>query len=257
LSIGHEAERSLGWRNFMDLTGIVTSEPEIVVRYGQTEIGRVHPLSFRSDDAGYAPILLGGRSWQVARVDWRRGVADVIPDPRPGHSRWDGDARPLRGELSREMRACAAGADVAARLSERAHRTLDQLHEEFWWAEDGATAIVADSRGNRRWWTFAGLCANAELADRLGRFSRGNRSRDNLSIGLTSDVSAADLDARVRSLRESEPIPNREYTARELPKFGQCLPRDLAATVVRLRNADPASLSACLAEPVKVVSNHR
>jgi hypothetical protein len=33
LSIGPDVERSLSWRNFMELTGIVTSNGEIVVRW--------------------------------------------------------------------------------------------------------------------------------------------------------------------------------------------------------------------------------
>ena len=52
ISIGPEAERSLGWRNFMELTGIVTSDPEIVVRYGRAEVGRFTRVSFRSDHVG-------------------------------------------------------------------------------------------------------------------------------------------------------------------------------------------------------------
>ena len=93
VSIGPEAERSLGWRHFVELTGIVSSDPEIVVRFGQAEVGRVHPLSFRRTDAEYVPILLGGRSWRITSIDWRRGIAYAVPDPRPGKSRWRGDAR--------------------------------------------------------------------------------------------------------------------------------------------------------------------
>jgi ATP-dependent Lhr-like helicase len=253
LSIGPEAERSLGWRNFMELTGFVTGDLEIVVRYGQTEVGRVHPVSFRSDDGGYVPILLGGRSWQVARVDWRRGVADVVPDSRPGRSRWNGDARPLRGELCREMRACLAGAEIPARLTRRATRALEGLREELWWAEDGTTAVVGDARGTR-WWTFAGLRANAELADRLGHLSRVNRTRDNLSIGLVSSPTDTDLHAQLRSLGQAWPVGAREYTARELPKFAECLPPGLAASTVAIRYADTESVETCLAEPLEIVA---
>jgi ATP-dependent Lhr-like helicase len=254
LSIGPEAERSLGWRNFMELTGIVTSDPEIVVRYGQAEVGRVHPVSFRSDNAGYLPILLGGRSWQVTRIDWRRGFADVVPDSRPGRSRWNGDARPLRGELCREMRSCLGGSDIPARLTRRGDQTLEELREEFWWAEDGSTAVATDVRGNQRWWTFAGLRANAELADRLGELSRGYRSRDNLSIGLASGIAATRLDAELRSLRHAQGVQAREYTVRELPKFAECLPPDLAASTVATRYADTKSVSTCLAEPIRIVT---
>ena len=254
LSIGPEAERSLGWRNFMELTGIVTSDPEIVVRYGKTEVGRVHPVSFRSGDAGYEPILLGGRSWQVTRIDWRRSFADVVPDSRPGRSRWNGDARPLRGVLCREMRACVSGSDIAARLTRRGAQTLEGLREEFWWAEDGSTAVVADVRGNQRWWTFAGLRANAQLADRLGDFSRGNRSRDNLSIGLAIGLTSVDVDARLRSLRDAPYAAAPDRATRDLPKFAECLPADLATSTVAIRYTDPESVEACLDERIRIVA---
>lgn len=254
LSIGPEAERSLGWRNFMELTGIVTSDPEIVVRYGQAEVGRIHPVSFRSDDGGYTPILLGGRSWQVTRIDWRRGVADVVPDSRPGRSRWNGDARPLRGVLCREMRACLTGSDIPARLTRRGTQTLESLREEFWWAEDGSTAVVADGRGNQRWWTFAGLRANAELADRLGALARGSRSRDNLSIGLASGVTSVDVDAGLRLLRVTQHVAGSEYTTRDLPKFAECLPSDLASSTVAIRYMDSESVEACLDERIRIVA---
>jgi len=253
LSIGPEAERSLGWRNFTELTGIVTSDPEIVVRYGQTEVGRVHPVSFRLDDAAYAPILLGGRSWQVTRLDRQRGFADVIPDSRPGRSRWYGDARPLREKLCREMRACLSGSDVPARLARRGTQTLDNLREEFWWVEDGSTAVVVDERGNQRWWTFAGLRANAELADGLGDLSRGSRSRDNLSIGLASGATAVDVDSQLRLRHQTASSQVGQRTARELPKFAECLPLDLAALTVAVRYTDADSVAAVLSEPIRTV----
>jgi ATP-dependent Lhr-like helicase len=256
LSIGPEAERSLGWRNFMELTGIVTSDPEIIVRYGQMEVGRVHPVSFRSDDSGYAPILLGGRSWQVTRIDWRRGFADVVPDSRPGRSRWNGDARPLRSVLCREMRTCLCGADIPARLTRRGTQTLESLREEFWWAEDNSTAVVKDERGNHRWWTFAGLRANAELADRLGDLSRGSRSHDNLSVGLANGITTAKVDVGLRSLCEVPYVPTLEYATRDLPKFAECLPADLAASTVAIRYSDSDSVEVCLGERVRIVELH-
>jgi len=129
---------------------------------------------------------------------------------------------------------------------------LEGLREEFWWAEDGSTAIVADRRGSQRWWTFAGLRANAELADRLGDLSRGSRSRDNLSIGLASGVTSGDVDAGLRSLRDT-PYADANHATRDLPKFAECLPTDLASLTVAIRYTDPASVETCLDERVQFV----
>jgi ATP-dependent Lhr-like helicase len=151
------------------------------------------------------------------------------------------------------MRTCLGGSDVPARLTRRATRTLGSLREELSWAEDGSTAVVTDARGNQRWWTFAGLRANAELADRLGGLSLGSRSRDNLSIGLADGIRTADLHGRLRSASEVRTVQAKDYTPREL-KFAECLPPDLAAATVATRYADPESVNVCLAEPLRIIA---
>lgn len=251
VSIGPEAERSLGWRHFIELTGIVSSDPEIVVRYGQIEVGRVHPLSFRRADAEYAPILLGGRSWRITSLDWNRRIAHAVPDPRPGKSRWRGDARALNAVLCRGIRSVVAGADIPATLTRRGESELASMRERFWWAADGETAVVRDGN-DVRWWTFAGLRANAQLAEQLGDLTRGTRSHDNLSIQLTDGTSARDVGDRVRQMRDVAAAPFAwPESARDVrPKFTECLPEGVARTMLAARAGDPRSLTVCLGENV-------
>ena len=251
VSIGPEAERSLGWRHFVELTGIVSSDPEIVVRYGQTEVGRVHPLSFRRDGEEYAPILLGGRSWRITSIDWRRRIAHAAPDPRPGKSRWRGDARALNSVLCRAMRSVAAGVDVPARLTQRAEAQMASLRDRFWWTDDGKTTVVTEG-DDVRWWTFAGLRANVELAELLGELSHGPRSRDNLSIQLVAGTSAREVVERLRARQEVGPQRNtwRDSDRTPLPKFAECLPLEFALLTVGARATDRPSLSTCLTEGV-------
>jgi ATP-dependent helicase Lhr and Lhr-like helicase len=154
------------------------------------------------------------------------------------------------------MRACLCGSDVAARLTERGAQTLEGLREDFWWAEEDSTAVVEDGRGVQRWWTFAGLRANAELADRLGDISRGSRSRDNLSIGLAEGVTTTDVSARLRTLRDVPHAPTSHHATRDLPKFAECLPADLASSTVSIRYTDPESVEACLDERIRIVAAH-
>src|SRR5206468_3441186 len=149
---------------------------------------------------------------------------------------------------------CLCGSDVAARLTRRGAQTLDGLREEFWWAEDGSTAVVADGPGRQRWWTFAGLRANAELADRLGDISRGSRSRDNLSIGLADGATATNIGAVLRSLRDAPYAPDSDHATQSLPKFAECLPANLASSTVAIRYTDPKSVDACLGERIRIVA---
>lgn len=152
------------------------------------------------------------------------------------------------------MRACLSSSDIPARLTRRGTQTLESLREEFWWVEDGSTAVVVDKRGNQRWWTFAGLRANAELADRLGDLSRGSRSRDNLSIGLASGATAVDVDSQLRSLHQTASSQVSHCTPCELPKFAECLPLDLASSTVAVRYTDADSVATVLSEPIRTVA---
>jgi len=251
VSIGPEAERSLGWRHFVELTGIVSSDPEIVVRYGRTEVGHVHPLSFRRDEDKYAPILLGGRSWRITSIDWRRRIAYAAPDPRPGKSRWRGDARALNSVLCRGIRSIAAGVEVPARLTQRGETQMASLRDRFWWADDRRTTVVTEG-DDVRWWTFAGLRANVELAEQLGALARGPRSRDNLSIQLATGTQTGDVVERLRALQEVglRPYAWPDSNRTPLPKFAECLPREFVLLTVAARATDPASLSTCLTEAV-------
>lgn len=256
VSIGPEAERSLGWRHFVELTGIVASEPEIVVRHGRTEVGRVHPLSLRRRDGGHAPILLGGRSWRITSIDARRQVAQVTPDTQLGKSRWRGDARALDPRLCRAIRSVVAGADPPAHLTRRGKARLASLREAFHWATDGTTTIVTGG-DDVRWWTFAGLRANAQLADQLGRLTHAARAHDNLSIRLAEGARASAVVELLQPLRELESIPfawpDAERTPR--PKFTECLPQELAMAAMAARAADPDSVAACLREPLRVATS--
>jgi len=130
---------------------------------------------------------------------------------------------------------------------------MNSLRQRFWWAEDGTTTVVTDG-DDVRWWTFAGLRANVQLADQLGDLTRGVRSRDNLSIPLAAGTSLEDAITRARALhgtgspRHASPQSEQEGA---LPKFAECLPRDLALRTASARAADPISLNTSLREPAR------
>jgi ATP-dependent Lhr-like helicase len=148
-----------------------------------------------------------------------------------------------------------AGDDPPARLSRRARERLAALRELFAWVERNATSVV-EREDDARWWTFAGLRANAQLADALGPLVAGARSRDNLSIQLMPGASAQQIDDRLASLL-ADPVASLAWPLDELAsnlKFADCLPPDIAATVVARRAADPASVSEALREPMTVSS---
>lgn len=86
LFIGPEAERRSGHRHFMNLTAVFTALPQFTVLQGRAEIGRTDPSLLAERIDGPRRLLLGGRSWQVTYIDWRRRRCFVEPV--------DGEERP-------------------------------------------------------------------------------------------------------------------------------------------------------------------
>ena len=147
LSLGPEGERAFGRRHFLELMSVFTGAPAFAVRHGRSEIGFVHPLSFQVRRAGPVVLVLGGRSWEVAHVDWNRRAAYVKPTGERGRSRWIGPAVPLRFELCRAIRRVLAGEGPDVELSGRAQRKLEALREDFAWVDDTTTAVVRGPAG--------------------------------------------------------------------------------------------------------------
>jgi ATP-dependent Lhr-like helicase len=153
--------------------------------------------------------------------------------------------------LCRSMRSVAAGIDVPAQLTQRGEAQRASLRDRFWWADDVKTTVVTEG-DDVRWWTFAGLRANVELAEQFGTLASGARSRDNLSIQLVAGTQAGDVVEGVRALRELgfPPYTWPDSDRTPLPKFAECLPPEFALLTVAARATDQASLSTCLAEAV-------
>ena len=87
----------------MDLLSVFTSEPLFTVRCGQSDLGFVHELSFAVGKGAEKTLLLGGRSWMVTHIDWKRRVAYVEPVESRERSRWLGSGQSMSFEL------CQAG----------------------------------------------------------------------------------------------------------------------------------------------------
>ena len=88
LGLGTRGEHEFGRRHFADLVAAFTEPLLLVVRHGPLDIGAVHPASLVPASRGEVPVLsLGGRSWKVVQVDWRRRAVGVVPAEGRGRSR--------------------------------------------------------------------------------------------------------------------------------------------------------------------------
>jgi len=242
LSVGPDAERSYGRRNFIELTSVFTADPLIEVIAGTQPIGSVHPLSLRARPGQPMVVALGGRAWRVEHIDWSRHRAWAHQTDGPGRSVWAGSPRGLSASLARAARSVLAGAEVGATLTNRATAALAAARKRRPWAEDGATVVVHAADHADEWWTFAGLLANAELARRLGA-----TDFDSLAIRLPAGADPVGLGARPDGTDDRGPW---EKLAVDL-KFAECLPPALAQRTAAARMRDEASVDQALAESVR------
>lgn len=251
LMVGPEAETHYGRRNFLELLSVFTSPPLVEVRHGRAHLGQVHESSFITRDERPPVLLLGGRSWKLVELDWRRRLAYVVPVGDPGRSRWRGSGPPLSFAVCRAMRDVLCGDDPPALLSSRAGGELASLRSEYEWASRTSTSLVK-SDGRARWWTFAGTLANHELRWRLGPLADGSRGTDELSVPLREGATLPALRDRLGVETDGElPI---DLAAVEELKFAECLPPAVAESVVRERVVDGPAVAACRGEPVQLAS---
>jgi ATP-dependent Lhr-like helicase len=249
LSIGPAGERSYGYRHFMELTSAFTSDPLFVARHGATEIGFLHPLSLLTPDRHFATVLLAGRAWDIVGIDWDRHTVALVPSDQAGSSKWMGEGLPLSIELCHAVRAVLAGTDPGGvTLSKRAVAVLGELRGEAPWTTPGTTTLVRQG-GKARWWTFAGLRANAALGPCLGSL-RTTTAMDNLWIEVDPATTVEQLNRRLSEVDVATlpPSPLAAQAADEL-KFADCLPGDLALAIADVRLGDPDAVRSCLAEP--------
>jgi ATP-dependent Lhr-like helicase len=240
LGMGPEGERLYGGRNFMDLLSIFDTPPVFTVFSGLRELGSVHPLSFRRSGGAPSILSLGGRAWQVTHVDFKHKTAQVIPSEHIGRSRWLGEGQPLSYEMCQAIRRILLGGGPKEVWSKRATAEIAQaLDETNCVAEDGLVFEVDRDKGQTRWWTFAGLLANSQLADAFA--SCGGRA-DNLTVTMSKALPPADirtlLDTNMTGL--GAPIVDHD----DLVKFQECLPPQLLAEMLVSRTSDNEAVDA-------------
>lgn len=244
--IGPRAEQRYGRRNFLELMAVFTAAPQLRLFHGREEIGGVDPVALTLKHEGPRAVVLGGRSWLVKSIDWKRRRAYVEPTDVRGRVQWSSAPVALSPELCGAMRRVLLGATPpGVELSRRAEDALARLREERRNQVDDLSLVVAEDDRRTRWWTWAGLRANArwvaafdsvapELLDELNAY-------DNLQIALrggatAADVAAAQREARRRFGSELQGVhPTVDERALRSLKFSELLPEELARAVLSER----------------------
>lgn len=250
-----EGEKRLGGLNFLDLMSIFTSENLFEVRHGNREVGKVDRVTFIMQGPTRA-LLLGGRSWKVLDIDWRRQVVSVEPSTDPGRSRWLGDGPEMSYHMAQAVRRVVCAQNEQPWLSNRAKTALQDARAELWWFDLHATTLYDAPSGRQQWWTHAGTIANIRIAWRLQQLLGAETLSDDMSVTMPAGVSRADALQAIDLLR-ADPVAFDPAAFRQLAeklKFFEALPESRVAELSFERYNAASQIAATLAETVRGVA---
>lgn len=222
---------------------------------GRTEIGRTDPALLTAKVQGPRLLLLGGRSWRVTYIDWKRHQCFVEPAESGGKALWmtGGVPQGRSYRLVRAMRDVLLGADPPVALTSRAASRLASLRDDLApLVHPGGTTVVQDRDGDVRWWTWAGFRANATLASTLSELADPTQRYDDASVRLRPDLSREMLREAVADATVRICLPDVNDKALDGLKFSAALPYRLAVAALAARLADLPAAEAVLDEPVRM-----
>ena len=253
LFIGPEAEQRFGRRHFMGMTAVFTAPPQFTVISGRQEIGRTDPVLLTERIAGPRLLLLGGRSWKVTWIDWKRQRCYVEPAAGGGKARWLTPVVSGAGfDLSRAVRDVLLGADPPVALSKRAERVLADVRDDMLGTVHPGGTVITRNDEDVRWWTWGGYRANATLAATLSDLTDSVQRVTDSAIRLRSDLTIEMWKAATADAADRLCLPDVDDRALAGLKFSEALPVRLASATLAARLADVDSAARALAEPARL-----
>lgn len=252
LGLGTVGEREFGRRYFSDLVAAFSEPLLLVVRHGAHDLGSVHPTSMTKRGNDVVILSLGGRSWRVTDLDWRRRTVAVLPAPEGGRSRWLGSGRPMSSSIARAAERIVAGTAPGCELSRRAASRLEDAREELAFVDGQSMPIVSDSAGRVTVWAFGGGAACASLSAALEEQALSILSSDGFSISVKGGTGTQVAQA-FDGLNPHEVRPRLPDDLADALKFSLCLPDPVLRAVLEGRMADPEAVDEACARKRKLV----
>ncbi|MFI7171991.1 DEAD/DEAH box helicase [Rhodococcoides fascians] len=249
--IGLEAEKRFGHRHFMELLAVFTAAPQFTVMAGRNDIGFVETEVLTEAVEGPRGLLLGGRSWMVTHIDWKRRICYVESTDIGGRAKWGSAGEGASFPISRGMRAVLLGAlPTGVTLTRRAKAAVEGLRTDRSTTVAGESLVVTREDNNDwRWWTWAGTRANRTLSAWLPSLVPPRQMTRGDSIRLYPDVGPREISASLRAARLSDaprPMPFVNPKALSGLKFSAALPEKLAVLTMAARLVDSEGAEATL-----------
>jgi len=158
LSMGLEAEKIFGRRNFMELYSVFSSPVEFeVASLSGDVIGTVEWDFLEKLLETHGAFYLSGQAWAIERVEWKKKLVVVSKAPAGKVPLWGGlSPRFIGYELSRKKRDVLTGTDVLSYLSSEAVAWLASLRGDKGEYLAGSFAPIENDARGILWHTWAG-----------------------------------------------------------------------------------------------------
>ena len=188
-SMGLEAEKAFGRKNFMDLYSVFSSPLEFeVIGLSGDVIGNVQWSFLEKLLEENSSFYLSGKAWSVERIEWKKKVVHVLPCSGGKVPQW-GSINPsfLSYSLCRKMRDLLVSEADYPYLDKGAKELLEDLRGDLQQFLGGHFAPIEYDDKGIIWWTWAGGNINNTLrAVLMMELNAEVRSR-NESITIKSD----------------------------------------------------------------------
>jgi len=165
LSMGNQAERVFGRKNFMELYAVFSSPQlyKVQTQAGYT-VGSLEQSFVDKLVPEVSSFLLGGRAWTVTHISHEERAVRVVAAPRGKKPSWGGFAPQLLGfEISQKIATLLKSDQPIPYINPEAQAALDSCRADLGALvmQPGANLQMESERA--LWWTFAGGQINHTL----------------------------------------------------------------------------------------------
>jgi ATP-dependent Lhr-like helicase len=240
----------------MELFSVFMSPPLFSILHGRQELGFVDQMTFMSKQDGPRVLLLGGRGWKVNHIDWSRKKAYVEPTDVKGRTRWSGASQGLSFALCQSIKRLLAAEVTQPFWSTRATEYLTEIRQEHPWLDDDSSVVIQAGDGGVEWWTFGGSNANAGIANQMTAELGREVGFDSFFLQLPPDLKLQDAENAIEELRTrpvGDIVPTIDEDVISALKFSECLPVELAVSMLEHRLQDVPAMSHLINLPTRFV----
>jgi ATP-dependent Lhr-like helicase len=250
LGFGAEGEVRFGRRHFLEILSVFTTPSMLTAFHGTRELGQIEAgYLVRAQDGNPSRIALGGRSWLVREIDWRRHRVYVEQCEDKGRGAWIGSGQGLSHAIAGAVKHVLTSSTVSSLWCTRAQTAMEKIRTEFGYLKaDGHTLAILAGTGRVDWFNFAGGVANDIISSHLARTSGITCQANDLALSFSACPDVTRLLEQLSALETQQVEQHASFDDRavEALKFHECLPAELQQAVLKSRLVNREVLDAVL-----------